>query len=435
MVEKDEYLILNPLLSNKKIRNPFKHYEVRKKYYLILNEPLPKRKNFGKKKVKSPQTQAQYKKLLRENFPVVKNIDLNLKNYLTDKEYRENYKKNKDYVAAENFTTTKKIAKKSKNARYFAKVVIANAAIISTIYFGINYGPGLYQSVKNYIVARLRPPSFEAPEFDPITEIEDDKINADIGNTKDEDKKVINIKIDEDGMASYDLLKNSNISQTLQMYLGDERQVTPMFVYQNETSDGCKTLSIFCKLGEDEIVKLEYDIDGPLQEYYFDKLFYSQSITASDLINTLSKLANDEYLTDMPIISQIIALDNTICSSVANLREDVKYDTIDGEFVEKEIYSFKITSLQNNGEIIEKHYEIDKEKAQKLEDFNEENIESLLTAFKKDASQFELSATFDLGYNAPTLVLINAARQEKNPTEQIKLPDDYNDLYDNDFTL
>lgn len=85
MVEKDEYLILNPLLSNKKIRNPFKHYEVRKKYYLILNEPLPKRKNFGKKKVKSPQTQAQYKKLLRENFPVVKNIDLNLKNYLIDK--------------------------------------------------------------------------------------------------------------------------------------------------------------------------------------------------------------------------------------------------------------------------------------------------------------------------------------------------------------
>ena len=164
-------------------------------------------------------------------------------------------------------------------------------------------------------------------------------------------------------------------------------------------------------------------------------MFYSQSITASDLINTLSKLANDEYLTDMPIINKIIALDNTICSSVANLREDVKYDTIDGEFVEKEIYSFKITSLQNNGEIIEKHYEIDKEKAQKLEDFNEENIESLLTAFKKDASKFELAATFDLGYNAPTLVLINAARQEKNPTEQIKLPDDYNDLYDSDFTL
>ena len=76
-----------------------------------MNEPLPKRKNFGKKKVKSPQTQAQYEKLLRENFPVVKNIDLNLKNYLTDKEYRENYKKNKDYVAAENFTTTKKFAK------------------------------------------------------------------------------------------------------------------------------------------------------------------------------------------------------------------------------------------------------------------------------------------------------------------------------------
>lgn len=435
IVEKDEYLILHPMLSNKKIRNPFKHYEVRKKYYLILNEPLPRRKNFGKKKVKSPQTQAQYEKLLRENFPVVKNIDLNLKQYLTNKEYRQNYKKNKDYIAAETYTSTKKIVNKSKKIRNFAKVVIGNAAILSAIYFGANYGPGLYNSAKNYIIARLRPESVEAPEFNPNNEIKDDKINADIGNTKDEDKKVVEIKIDKDGMVSYELLKESNISKTLQLYLGDEREVIPMFVYQNETSDGLKTLNLFCKLGDDEIVKLEYDIDGPLQDYYYNKLFYSTSITPSDLINTLSNLASDEYLTDMPITSKIISLDGSICSSVSDLYEDIKYDTIDGEFVEKEIYSFKIVSLQDNGEIVEKHYEISKEDAQNLEDFNEENIGSLLTAFKKDASKFDLTATFNMGYNAPTLVLINAEKQAKESQEQIKFPNDYNDDLTDDSEL
>lgn len=433
IVEKDEHLILHPLLSNKKIKNPFKHYVTEKKYYLILNDLLPSRKKFGKKPVKYPQSKVQYELLLKGKFPVVKDIDFDLKKYLTDKEYRQRYKRCQDYVPADKFITTKKITKKIGTARDFAKIVLANAAIVVGIYLVVNYGPGLYDSAKNFIVSRFRPDSKVAIEFDPSTDIKDDKINTDINNTNDEDKKITEIVLDEDSLMSYDLLKTSNLGATLQLYLDDTRTVSPMFVYQTEKEDGLKTLCIYCKLGETEMVKFEYDIIDPNAEYYYNDLFYSVSISPSDVINSLSVLASDEYLTDIPLTSKLINLDETICASVENLKDEVKYDIIDGEFVEKEIYTFKIVALEDNGQIVEKHYEINKEDAEKLEGFDAEDLNSLIEIYKKDQTQFTNTATFDLGYNAPTLVLVNAERQSKSQTPT--LPSDGKDQDYGDLTL
>ena len=408
-VVEEENLILNPLLQQTKsgkVTKTKKHYVKSKEEQPVLNEFIPARKNFGKKPVKAPQTQIQYQAYVNKNFKTKDSQACKLTANLPN----------------ENPSQQKK-EKRIKNAKIVTKAVSLSVLLTGGLYLTINYGPALYTTFNNWLQAQFRPQSAEVPEFninDVINNgtIKDDNISTNTGTIVDEDKTMAHIELSETCLNSYDLFKKTNLAYVLEMYLGDNREVTPLFVHPETRQDGSEALKIYCKLGESEIAVFEYDILEGLNEYTYNDLFNSSSISPSDVVNALSLLASDEYLADLPQTCPIINFDDVLYAYSTEAKEEVKGNIIDGEYVEENIYAFSIISLEKNGEILQKDIEISKEAAEALEGFDANDPYSLVKIYSQNSEAFNLEATYEVDYNIPTIILQNANKQlKKNQVE------------------
>lgn len=405
----EENLILNPLLRQTKtgkITTTKKHYLRDRQDYLILNDFIPARRNFGKKPVKAPQTNFQLYSFVKNNF------------------------KTKSSKACKMTMALSNAKSKYFNTKTVAKAVIGCAALMSALYLTVNYGPALYTTFDNWVEAQFRPDSLEAPEFNINNNnggIVDPNVNTNTGNIVDQDKTIQNIDLSETCLNSYELFKNSNLAYVMEMYLGDNREITPLFLHPETRQDGTEALKIYCKLGESEIVMFEYDILEGLNEYAYNDLFNSTSISPSDVVNALSILASDEYLADLPQTAPIINFRESLYSYATQAKEEVKGDIVDGEYVEQDIFAFSVISLEKNGQILQKDIEISKTDAELLEGFDANDAYSLVRIYAENPEAFNLEATFEVSYNMPTIILQNANKQ----INQNKVDDQITNLSNN----
>lgn len=315
----------------------------------------------------------------------------------------------KNFYPVDDYGKAVKISQDLKLSKKISKTALSIVTIALATYYLTTYGPALLQSGIDYIEAKTRPDSKVEQEFDPDYDIKDDKIPTDIGNTNEEDKNVPEIKLDEKSVLSYQLLQDT-MKNCYELYIGEtNEEILPLFIYPTEYED-YTSITIYCKLGNNKMVKFEYEVGD---EQKFNDIFYSNLIEPSDVINALNCLASDEYILDMPQVYDSIDLQNCYCAAIDSIHETIehKFDN-DGNYVEEENYEFNVVSVQDNGNIIKNQVKIKKDVAQQLEGFDENNLDTLLEIYKQDNSQFIVNTT-ELGYNAPTLILINANKDRE----------------------
>ena len=405
-IVEQEDLILHPLLrqtKSGKISTVKRNYLRDKEKNVVVNNFVPTRK-FNKNLEKLPQTKRQLLRYIDKNFRKKSKRAAKLELYLTNpKKY--------------------KIKEALSNTKIITKAMVSSVLLTGALYLAVNYGPGLYVTFENWLQAQFRPQSIEAPEFninDVIGNgaIKDNNVNTNTDNIPDENKTIQSITLSETCLNSYDLFKKGNLAYVMEMYLGDNREITPLFLHPETRADGSEALKIYCKLGESEIVMFEYDILEGMNKYTYDDLFNSSSISPSDVINSLSILASDEFIADLPQTCPIINFEDCLYAYTTGAKSEVKGDIIDGEFVEQNIYAFSIITLEKNGQILQKDIEISKEKAETLEGFDPTDPYSLVRIYAQNQEDFNLEATYEVDYNMPTIILYNANQQLiENKTE------------------
>lgn len=320
----------------------------------------------------------------------------------------------KDFYPVDDYGKAVKISQNLNLSKKITKAALSIVTIVVASYYLTTYGPALVQSGISYIEAKTRPDSKVEQEFNPDYDLKDDKIPTDIGNTNEEDKNVPEIQLDEKSVLSYKLLQNT-MKNCYELYIGEtNEEILPMFIYPTEHDD-YTSITIYCKLGNDKMVKFEYEVGD---EQKFNDIFYSTLMEPSDVINALNCLASDEYILDMPQVYDSIELQNCYCAAKDSIHETIEHRFDEnGNYVEEENYEFNIVSVQDNGNIIKNQVKIKKDVAQKLEGFEENNLDTLLEIYKNNNSQFIINTT-ELGYNAPTLILINANKDREAMNEK-----------------
>lgn len=378
--------------------------------------------NFDKKKKKD---NVDNPSLFKDNCPV-DDCKKAVKNPQEEKKLVINFNKKKkkvkiynpslseDFYPVNDYSKSIRYTQDFKLTKKISKTAISIVTIVVASYYLTTYGPSLLQSALSYVEGKFRPDSKVEEEFNPDYDIKDDKISTDIGNINEIDKNIPKITLDEKSVLSYQLLQ-ATMKNCYELYVGEtNKKILPMFIYPTEYED-YTSITIYCKLGNDKMVKFEYEVSD---EQKFNDIFYSKLIEPSDVINALNCLASDEYILDIPQVYNSINLKNCYCSAIDSIHETIEHKLDDeGNYLEEENYEFNIVSVQDNGNIIKNQVKIKKEVAKQLEGFDENNLDTLLEIYKNDNSQFIINTT-ELGYNAPTLILINANKDREAMNEK-----------------
>lgn len=224
------------------------------------------------------------------------------------------------------------------------------------------------------------------------------------------------LDLSEGALLSVNNLKNK-INNIFSKYSDVEGVLTPAFVAIDYDNQVPKSFILFCDLDKERYVSFEYLISDVEN---FENLTES-NMEVTNIINGLSTCLNNRDLVDIPTIGRKLKINDTefYATNIIEETEATNWNPLTLTYDFEEFYTFKKYYIKDTN-LSEKKIKILKSDAEKLENFDFDNINCLYDIYLNDSTKFEKDSEFELGINPLSVILPSAKNinQKGNNLEQ-----------------